>query len=177
MIFEQVGLLDDGYVMYYEDVDWSLRLRMAGYSIFFEPNSVVYHAFSGHQEKTEGISAKKIEFVTYGRLRLIKKFLSGYNYLSFFLSYLLYDLIYCIYSIFCRRAENISAIFHGWQRYFFEPKSNLNINPHNYDLLPTKKKKAANPIEVKNEIFFPRMKNGKPLLTKNMFREGKYQWK
>lgn len=41
--FREVGLLDDAFFVYYDDTDFCRRARVAGYRIFFEPRSVVYH--------------------------------------------------------------------------------------------------------------------------------------
>ncbi len=38
-----VGLFDERYFAYHEDVDWSLRALRAGYELFYEPYSRVYH--------------------------------------------------------------------------------------------------------------------------------------
>jgi len=38
-----VGLFDEAYFAYHEDVDWCLRARRAGYRLFYEPYSRVYH--------------------------------------------------------------------------------------------------------------------------------------
>jgi GT2 family glycosyltransferase len=43
---EQVGLFDDRYFMYHEDVDLSCRLRRAGWKIQGQPNFVVAHHYS-----------------------------------------------------------------------------------------------------------------------------------
>lgn len=40
----QVGLLDEGYFMYCEDVDWCYRARQAGWKIYYLPQAVVTHA-------------------------------------------------------------------------------------------------------------------------------------
>jgi len=40
----QVGLLDEGYYMYCEDVDWCYRARQAGWRIYYLPRAVVTHA-------------------------------------------------------------------------------------------------------------------------------------
>lgn len=42
-VFEQVGFLDDGFFMYYEDVDYCLRARAAGWAIRHEPRAEVVH--------------------------------------------------------------------------------------------------------------------------------------
>jgi GT2 family glycosyltransferase len=41
---EEVGLLDEGYFMYCEDVDWSYRARRKGWKIFYVPKAVITHA-------------------------------------------------------------------------------------------------------------------------------------
>ena len=38
-----VGLLDDAFFVYYDDTDFCRRAATAGYRIFYEPRSVVYH--------------------------------------------------------------------------------------------------------------------------------------
>jgi hypothetical protein len=40
---EQVGLLDEEYFMYGEDLDWSYRIKKAGWKIFYNPAAQVIH--------------------------------------------------------------------------------------------------------------------------------------
>jgi GT2 family glycosyltransferase len=42
---KKVGLFDEEYHLYHEDLDLSLRLREAGYKLVIEPTSVVYHCY------------------------------------------------------------------------------------------------------------------------------------
>ncbi|MEN9936206.1 MAG: hypothetical protein RLZZ387_2785 [Chloroflexota bacterium] len=42
-VVQQVGLLDEGYFMYAEEVDWCLRVRCAGWAIWQEPRARVTH--------------------------------------------------------------------------------------------------------------------------------------
>ena len=39
----EVGLLDEGYFMYVEEVDWCRRLRRAGWEVWCEPRALVVH--------------------------------------------------------------------------------------------------------------------------------------
>lgn len=41
---EVVGMLDEGYFMYCEDVDWCWRMRRAGFKVFYVPSAVITHA-------------------------------------------------------------------------------------------------------------------------------------
>ncbi|MBI3671348.1 glycosyltransferase family 2 protein [Candidatus Azambacteria bacterium] len=42
-IVKKIGVLPEEYFMYYEDVDWSLSVRKAGYKTMYSPKAVVYH--------------------------------------------------------------------------------------------------------------------------------------
>ena len=44
---ERVGLLDEELFAYVEDVDWSLRMRAAGFAVVFVPEARVWHRGSG----------------------------------------------------------------------------------------------------------------------------------
>ena len=46
-ILEKVGTFDKRFFLYLEDVDWSVRVKRAGYIIAFEPKSIVYHKNAG----------------------------------------------------------------------------------------------------------------------------------
>lgn len=42
-VIRKIGMLYDDFFLYYEDVDWSLRARKAGYKILYVPSSKIYH--------------------------------------------------------------------------------------------------------------------------------------
>jgi GT2 family glycosyltransferase len=42
-MFEQVGLFDEDFFAYYEDVDISFRMQLYGWKVMFEPSAKVYH--------------------------------------------------------------------------------------------------------------------------------------
>ncbi len=52
-VIEQVGFLDEGFFLYYEDMDYCRRARKAGYRIRLQPSATIWHdvsASSGGQE-------------------------------------------------------------------------------------------------------------------------------
>jgi GT2 family glycosyltransferase len=42
-VIEKVGLMNDEYFLYYEEVDWSTRIRKAGYRIAYTPETYMLH--------------------------------------------------------------------------------------------------------------------------------------
>ena len=42
-VFEQIGFLDEAFFLYYEDADFSLRARKAGFSAWVVPEATVIH--------------------------------------------------------------------------------------------------------------------------------------
>lgn len=47
----QAGLLDEGYFLYYEDVDWCAAFRQAGYRVVYVPEAVGIHLESASTQK------------------------------------------------------------------------------------------------------------------------------
>ncbi|MFH1202026.1 MAG: glycosyltransferase [Candidatus Omnitrophota bacterium] len=46
-IFDKVGLLDEDFNIYFEDVDMAKRIKDEGFKVVFVPESMIYHAFHG----------------------------------------------------------------------------------------------------------------------------------
>lgn len=49
---DQVGLLDEDYFMYGEDLDWCFRMRQAGWKIYYVPHTAIVH-FKGESGRAE----------------------------------------------------------------------------------------------------------------------------
>ncbi len=43
-VFDRIGLFDEAYYLYLEDVDFCLRAKRAGFTIVYVPSSVVWHS-------------------------------------------------------------------------------------------------------------------------------------
>ncbi len=39
----EVGLMDENFFFYYEDMDWCCRMRERGWSVYFHPDAFIYH--------------------------------------------------------------------------------------------------------------------------------------
>lgn len=42
-VLDEIGLLDDGYFLYFDEVDFCFRARQAGWPAYYVPDSVVVH--------------------------------------------------------------------------------------------------------------------------------------
>lgn len=67
---ERAGLMPECYFLYYEEIDWSLMMRRAGYEIWYEPQTTVYHKESRSTGKE---SPLKTWYLTRNRLLLVKR--------------------------------------------------------------------------------------------------------
>lgn len=73
-VFEQVGLMDEDFFLYFEEVDWCLRVRQGGYRILAVPASVVWHKISA----TLGTTSPVIDYyMLRNHLRLIGRHWQG----------------------------------------------------------------------------------------------------
>ena len=58
-VFQQIGLLDDGYFMYFEDVEFCLRAHKAGWQIIHNPAARIVHLRGGSSSVKESSRLKK----------------------------------------------------------------------------------------------------------------------
>jgi GT2 family glycosyltransferase len=55
--FADVGLFDEAFFIYFEDVDWGFRAQLAGYSCWFVPSAVAYHLGRATTSRVSGLQA------------------------------------------------------------------------------------------------------------------------
>lgn len=55
-MLQQIGLLDEDYFAYYEDVDLSFRAQLAGWKVAYVPASEAYHQISATTSKIPGFA-------------------------------------------------------------------------------------------------------------------------
>ena len=81
-VIEKAGLMPECYFLYYEELDWSMMIRRAGYEIWYEPACTVFHKES---QTTGRISPLKTFYITRNRLLFAKRNIKG---ISKYVSYL-----------------------------------------------------------------------------------------
>lgn len=67
---ENVGFMPECYFLYYEELDWSVMFTLAGYEIWYEPTSIIYHKES---QTTGAGSSLKTYYITRNRLLFVKR--------------------------------------------------------------------------------------------------------
>lgn len=73
-VVNKVGPMYDGYFLYYEELDWCEHIRKAGYTIMYEPRSVIYHKESISTGKQ---SPLKTYYLNRNRLLFLKRNTNG----------------------------------------------------------------------------------------------------
>ena len=71
-VFEQIGLLDEGYFLYFEEVDFCSRAQKAGWKIWFVPESRVIH-FEGASTGIQDMARRRAQYWYDSRRRYFVK--------------------------------------------------------------------------------------------------------
>ena len=69
-VVEKAGLMPECYFLYYEELDWSMVIRRAGFEIWYEPTSTIYHMES---QSTGQKSPLRTYYITRNRLLFVKR--------------------------------------------------------------------------------------------------------
>ena len=78
---EKAGPMPTCFFLYYEELDWSMMIRRAGFDIWYEPASVIYHKES---QTTGQASPLRTYYITRNRLLLVRRNSSlPWRYLSY----------------------------------------------------------------------------------------------
>lgn len=81
-VFDTIGLFDERFFVYYEDVDFGLRARRAGFTAVVVPAARLWH---GGSVSTRRVPYLKAYYLAYNQVLLFRKYLSGLHFLVFWL--------------------------------------------------------------------------------------------
>ena len=118
-IISEVGLLNNRFFAYYEDVDWSLRIRKLGYLLAYNPSIPIYHK-AGASSKTKNKSADGFlsPFVHFLNIRnhifLIRLHSKGFHAINAHIFLLLKIISYSLYFIFKGRKKKLKMLLQGF---------------------------------------------------------------
>jgi len=70
-VIQKIGLLDEKYFVYYDETDWNIRAKQAGFDLVYLPEAKIWHKAS---RTTQEGSIFKNYYLTRNKLLFIKKF-------------------------------------------------------------------------------------------------------
>ena len=73
-VIKQAGMMPECYFLYYEELDWSMMIRRAGYDIWYDPAFTVFHKES---QATGQDSPLRTYYITRNRLLFVRRNNSG----------------------------------------------------------------------------------------------------
>ena len=95
-VLEEIGLFDDNFFAYVEDIDLAYRSQIYGYKNYFCPNSIVYHYGSGtsgsrYNEFKIKLAARNNVFLIYKNFPILQKIINFiFLFLGFSIKYLFF---------------------------------------------------------------------------------------
>ena len=112
-VVNKVGLMPECYFLYYEELDWSMMINHAGYEIWYEPASTIYHKES---QSTGQNSPLRTYYITRNRLLLVKRnFVGVSKYIAYAYLQILVATRDIIKLLVKGRTDLIKATFKGLQ--------------------------------------------------------------
>lgn len=165
--WKEIGPLDEGFPMYYEDSEWCYRARLMGYSILAAPHAVVYHAFGGQKELSRAgeMGPAKLRNVAYGRLRFASLLFSFPTLLRFLVAYLLEDIMRIVLSVITGHLQSAAAHLRAWQELW---KSLPEIKVKRKAIQKRRKISDRQLLSLQRQVPMPLIRHGFPLLTSDI---------
>jgi GT2 family glycosyltransferase len=148
-VFEGTGLLDEKMVLYFEDLDYCIRARVAGWNVLYNPNSVVFHERGGVTPRS---ATRAQKWAVAYRLRIMMKCYGTKNAIKFGVLRIIRDLV-----------SSLAGVKNGDPEYFFgylrSPLWNLlNLPVHEREVVQSTRKvsdEALFALTVSNPLLGP----------------------
>lgn len=159
---QAVGLLDEGFPLYYEDSEWCYRARLFGFTIQAAPAAKAGHAFGARPGEDAGLKPEKLRQVTYGRLRWITRINRTSRFWSFLLAYLLEDLGRLVIYLLSGKWRLARALASGWADYL---RSLRELLPQRRAVQARRQISDRQLFELQRGAPAPAFRSGRPQLT------------
>jgi GT2 family glycosyltransferase/lipopolysaccharide/colanic/teichoic acid biosynthesis glycosyltransferase len=94
---EAVGLMDERFFLYFEDVDWCYRMKQEGWKVYYHPKSVIVHGYARESAQSVLNRSFVVHLASliryYDKWNFILYFLKKYREVAKILLFLLLDVI------------------------------------------------------------------------------------
>ena len=115
-VIKKTKLLDENFFAYYEDVDWSLRIKDLGYSLQLVETSLIYHhgSISSNNSTSEGRLSAYVHYLNFkNHIYFLRKHSEKFNFFGVVLYQLMKLISYSIYFILRFRFNKLKMIYKG----------------------------------------------------------------
>ena len=115
-VIKKAGLIDEDFFAYYEDVDWSLRIKKLGYKLGVVESSVIFHhgTKSSNNSNFEGNLSPFVHYLNIrNHIYLVKKHSDKFNFIGVLFYQFLKILFYSIYFMLRLRFSKLKMVYRG----------------------------------------------------------------
>ena len=120
-VIRDIGLLDPAYFTYWEETDWCIRGRKAGYKAVYAPKSKIWH-----KSAASNVGSKKNEYYwTRNAFLFLKKHASRGEYVSFIVYFFLFRIYF--FSILLLIGGDLQKLVCFWKGVFDGIKMTQNV--------------------------------------------------
>lgn len=130
-VVQQIGLIDARYFAYFEENDWCIRAKRAGFSIVYVPEAHLWHKI---QPKRQALSPRHVYLMTRNRLLFLRNSGGGFPLILFVIVFKNLKTI-CVWSLRKQYKEKRSlrrpmlrGVFDFVRKRFGEPPPDLGSN-------------------------------------------------
>jgi GT2 family glycosyltransferase len=99
-VIGSIGYLEEDYFIYYEDTDWNLRAKKAGWKIVYVPTSIIYHKESS-STKSSDLSPYYAYYLIRNGYLMVSRVNANYKWMAFmylFIRILKFHILYVLKS-------------------------------------------------------------------------------
>ena len=122
-VIEKAGLMPEEFFLYYEEFDWSVRIRKKGFKIYYQPKSLIYHKES---MTTGKLSSLKTFYLTRNRMLFMRRNISFMGLSVFFFYFTFFTIPKNTIGYLVKRQKNHLISF--WKGILWHFNTNITFN-------------------------------------------------
>lgn len=120
--FQKIGLFDERFFVYYEDLDFSRRLSLAGGKTFFNADIRIYHIGKG---TTASVTDFRLYLSLSSRMKYVKKYFSGFGrFITWTATFCIEPISRTVYYLVKGQLKEVTNIWKGYALFLRKPTSN-----------------------------------------------------